>query len=701
MAEHDPHLDATLRHVPPPADAARLASADAVFSDDAIDRLLTDLAVPAGLVARLRAAIDQPATSRRGGAIDLERIAAPPRVAERRRSLLGRWGLALARDGFAVAAALSVAWALFTIGHEVSSRLAAPVDGGSARIAATRPAAVPDRSATPTAAAETPPPARRPGGSAAGSLEPVPTTEAIAVAARGASDDVAMAAAPSKAAPSVRGAAVGAAVPPPSAALGSVAEWLVDQPREVWRLVPRVRGFDLAFEMAHGEQPFADPSIRGLSRDAPPLSLRTTSFDRLAAGVAAWKAPVRGFRMEDLLAAIPSPSVPAAMSAGDAVVLRVIGVRSLRRVRGQPSLLVEIAATAGSGRSKGRAPLDATLVIDRSTGADPMIWPWLCASLTAIAGGMGPDDRLSIVVAGPMPRVAVSRGDSAAIAAAAADLVQLPPTDVADLDAAVRLATSPAEATTRPLVVLAQRDSAERAREEARMALGSWHESQASAENAAAADGARPRVGFVLVDATAGPGSAPAATTFGSTAADATAIRREAIRQVFAADHLVARQCRLAVSFKPETVASWRLVGHRQSVVESLATTRPAPLDLHAGETARAIYEVVPRGAAVPVVAAELDWRDAADGAPRRARATLETTAADLAAALPSPHGCELLLAVAVAEAAGGSVHADPAATAAAAELARRWRERGDVSPFGAVLATCLERQAGGRRMPR
>jgi hypothetical protein len=67
------------------------------------------------------------------------------------------------------------------------------------------------------------------------------------------------------------------------------------------------------------------------------------------------------------------------------------------------------------------------------------------------------------------------------------------------------------------------------------MALASWHESQASAESAAAADVARPRVGFVLVDATAGPSAAPAATTFGSTAADATAIRREARRRLLSA----------------------------------------------------------------------------------------------------------------------------------------------------------------------
>lgn len=701
MADHDHSLDAALRNAPPPADAERLASAEAVFSDESLDRLLADLPLPTGIVDRLRAAVERPAGSRRGGAIDLERIATSPRPTERRRSFLARWSVALARDGIAVAAALSVAWAVFTVGREFSRRLAAPADVAVVT-AMPRPAAPPERGVAMEVALDAPPPAMP-----AGSEPEAPADEPPRVAGGPAGATVAdqgpvpVAAAPPAAVPSVRGAAVGAAVPTPTDGGGGLAGRLVEQPREAWRLVPRVRGFDLAFEMAHGEPPFADPSIAGLATDAPPLSLRTTSFDRLAAGDMPWRSPVRGFRMEDLLAAVPPPVGASSISASDAVDLRVLGVRSLRRVRGQTSLLVEVAATA-SAAGRAHEPLEATLVIDRSAGSDPIVWPWLCHAVAAVAQGMAPDDRLSLVVAGPVPRLAVRRGDAAAIAAAATDLSRLPSTDVADLDAAVRLAASTPDAANRPLIVLARRDTAERARDEARSALASWHETRASTggEPLAPPRG-RERVGFVLVDATAAPGPAPDDTTFGSTAADPTAIRREALRQVFATERLVARQCRLAVSFAPASVASWRLVGHRQSVVESLATTSPQPLDLHGGETARAIYEVVPRGSATPAVSAVLDWRAAADGAPRRARATLDSAAADLTSPLPSPHGCEILLAVAVAEAAAASVHADPAATVAATDLLRRWHDRGDVSTFGTVLATCLERHAGGRRSPR
>ena len=61
---------------------------------------------------------------------------------------------------------------------------------------------------------------------------------------------------------------------------------------------------------------------------------------------------------------------------------------------------------------------------------------------------------------------------------------------------------------------------------------------------------------------------------------------------------------------------------------------------------------------------------------------------------LPSRHGCELLLAVALGELAGASVHAEPwrQTAAAVAALASRWQARGDVTPLGRLLLDCLER---------
>jgi hypothetical protein len=69
--------------------------------------------------------------------------------------------------------------------------------------------------------------------------------------------------------------------------------------------------------------------------------------------------------------------------------------------------------------------------------------------------------------------------------------------------------------------------------------------------------------------------------------------------------------------------------------------------------------------------------------------------AADLGVGLPSPHGCELLLAVALGELAGASVHAEPWRQSAAeiAAIAAGWQARGDVTPIGSQLIECLAHQ--------
>ena len=86
----------------------------------------------------------------------------------------------------------------------------------------------------------------------------------------------------------------------------------------------------------------------------------------------------------------------------------------------------------------------------------------------------------------------------------------------------------------------------------------------------------------------AGPGTA---TSRGGTPPEPAAIRRALLAQVLDVESVVARTCRLEVRFAPAAVAAYRLVGHRQSAVESLAEGPAATVDLHAGEAVRAVYE--------------------------------------------------------------------------------------------------------------
>ena len=92
-------------------------------------------------------------------------------------------------------------------------------------------------------------------------------------------------------------------------------------------------------------------------------------------------------------------------------------------------------------------------------------------------------------------------------------------------------------------------------------------------------------------------------------------------------------------------------------------------------------------------VAARFQWTSG-DG-PHEVRATLRS-GPDATATTPSPHGCELLLAIALGEEATGSAHALPRGRAAAADLIARWRARGDITPLGTVLADAI--MASGRR---
>jgi hypothetical protein len=696
MAEYDSHLDERLRDVPLPHGLEQRSTAGTVFADAVIDQALSAVVVPVGLLERLRTAVDSGTENRKDGRIDLEQIAAKARREPLRGAnevALRRWLTSLARDGAAVAVALSVAWLLFAGGAEFSRRLGGPPTDSPLGTDSTPTVSrrFPERRAdAPNGRAPASPVEERDDLAMA-----LPDTEeswpaATDVATDG--DPDAANAAPDAGRPiTVRGAAVDL----PESVLGGVAS--VASPRVAWRKVPRVRGFDLAFEMANGESPFVDPSSPGLAADTPPLTVATDSFDRvLQKRDRRERIQPRDLRVEHVLAAMPAPGTGA---ASDGVRLDVFGVRSLRNVGGAPTVLVEVSATA-VGPRVDHAPRESTIVLDRSAGGDPLLWTWLCRGLADIGRRMGPHDRLSVVIAGQLPRLAIRRGAGAEIAELADELGDLPAANGADLDAAIRLAEHESAPAGGRLVVVAHEATAEGGRDVVRTALAAWHAFLASAADDEAGQAGVPR--FVLVEPYAARTADGAEPPFGRTVADGMAIRRKMMRQVLGDDTLVAHRCRLTVSFDPRYVAAYRLVGHRQSAMESLASSQPTPLDLHVGETTRVVYEIVPRGRPDPsAVIAELEWQAAGNEAGRKLRRDLSLDSAASVAQLPSPHGCELVLAVAVAETLADSAHADVRVAREAARLIDRWRSRGDVTDFGEQLAAIAGRPIPERRAPR
>jgi hypothetical protein len=736
-------IDKTLRQVPIPHDLQARLQPEALFDDAAIDRLLAEAAVPSGLEERIRAAVHGPHAShasdashashgspaRRNGAIDLSRFATDslgrsagglplvrPAHRQRRVSLAD-----LGREILSVATALSLVGVLTVAGIEFSRQLEGPP---RASLSVTRldfsepidhtaddlplrvmvpengwglpdPAGLSTTAATPEAARDGAP-ARPAGGglawpAAAGRVAENAVVERIdAEPLR-----------PGRPMNDVRGAAM--ASDAEGQRVGPRALITVETPGVVKRRVPRVRGYDLPFEMTTGEQPFVDPGANTvLAVDRPPLSLSVDGFEALTA---AERGPHTRIRSEDVLAAIPPVPglpVPGAVAGNASPRLTIHEVRSLRTVAGMATVLVEVTASAGSLRHAGNAdravePLNVTLVLDQSAAGNAAVWRRVCRAVGDLAAQLGPADRVSVVLAGPRPRVAVQAADRDRLAALASDLEWQGASGVSDLDAGLLLAR-PADR----VVVVAHAVSLQAGGPTVRDALSAWHIALASVGGDSLACEPTGGTRFIVLDP-ATPSASESAwqePTFGRTSPDAISIRRALIRQVTRHDTLVASQCELEVRFDPRRVARYRLVGHRQSAVESLADGPPRGTDLHAGETVRVVYEVIPRSAERlgGLVSAVLSWRTA-KGDDGQAKAAPIASTADLGDGLPSAHGCDMLLATGVAELAAGSAHGDrPRATVASLQrLVAAWRGRGDMTAFGEAIARSLDQRVGGR----
>ena len=771
-------LDEQVRGVPIPAGLDQRLSASALFDDAAIDRLLICVRVPSGFVERLRVGllassamnypvgIDRHRQPSLSGGIDLDRAA--KRVDQAAvlpaANAAGQWSAGrqrilrlthrLATEFGSVAALLLCLTGMFLGGMELSRRLGASSGNGSehqsslstATGALPRTIQVKDKSFQSAASSALPPtPSPR-------LNRPVQQLDQAELLARTLPQQVIASGSgpiesPSVAASSekgltVRGAPLSMAHADARTGRGLLVAGFKGMalPRESHRVVPRMRGYDLAFEMAHGEAPFIDPSLApSLAVNRPPLSLRSDSFDALLsspsslqrtsltglAGLAglAGMAGMAGMRCEEVLAAIPSviDLNPAKGAGRPALQLTLAGMRSLRS--GTPSDLLEVSITAQPLDREKDPPLNVVLVLDQSTGlANPLVWQWLCGGLKMVGEQMRPADRLTLVLAAERPMLAMVRGDRAELKQLCIQLRQKSSSGPSDCDAAVEMAEKLLEsAGDQPrLIVIAQTDSLERLSDKGRVAFARWQESQATGQmdRFGNSDASRSQVSsgqltpqFVLIDASRAVDESDQGfsegVSEGRIATDSTSVRRAVVQSVFGRSSLVARQCSLSVAFHPAFVARYRIVGHRQSVVESLAVSGPKPINMYAGETVRVVYEMIQKDVDVKprtgeILAAVVSYLPVEISGDKRKGVLQQSIKAVLAAnagifsdALPSPHACEVLLACALGELSDNSVHLGlrKPLTDKLALLSQRWFERGDVTPFGLQLLAILQQQ--------
>lgn len=697
------HFDAELRRVPVPQGLEQRLTLPALFDDAALDRLLADVKVPEGLGVRLRtAALAASGVDRAAWGVDLERAASmvqgarpvePSVVPRPGRRWSDAWPRPWFSQGIGVGVALGLLVAAFLAGRE-SSRAFGPARESVAR----RPRSV-ERSGTAAPRQIAGPGTPRemlsdaepqgPGGSPDVAVDGSPLVVDDQKEPTAAQQVAVVAEEPPV---EVRGAAIGlgAAV----ASGGDVGMKVVPAVGGGHRAVPRARGYDLAFEMTHGESPFVSlAAAPSLATSQPPLAMRTGSFDDLLSALNEKRlAAVAGrLRVEDVLAAVP-PSALRPGSRANGPRLEVRGVHSLRR--DFDSDLVEICVSVPASPRPAEPPLDVLVVLDQAAGLVPTTWSAMCRGLEHVAGLMRPEDRVSVVIAGVQPRLVGRRLEGAALAGLAQDLLRTPSGRAGDFDAAIRFAATALDVGGRGLgprlVVVADVETVDRARDAGQEAVAAWRDSLMRGGDETAET---PQ--FVLIDAAESAADQAAVPTFGRTPPDAIAIRRAVVRAVFGDDMPAAERCRLEVTFDPRVVQSYRIVGHRQTVVESLTESSAAPIDLRAGESARVVYEVVRRAAAGQILTATLVYRPAGSDRERKLSAGLSATDPDLVGgALPSPQGCELLLAVGLGQTAAASVHAGPRTSAvqSLAAVAAAWRKRGDVTVFGSTLIECLDR---------
>ncbi len=734
MTDRERHLDEALCRLPVPAKLQASLAPEALFDDAAIDRLISRVAVPSGLTGRVRQAVHAGPGGRRSGVVDLSRFQTPapgrrsivPAIAsdDPRRGRRGQGLTGVVREASSVAAALGLVILLATTGVQISSRLAGPTAGTGVVVVAApsthsapagpwgrqRVRGMPAFSTDPQGVGSPQATAGLGAGAIAkqpaeskhfeDTVSPLPSGSLLAETDRppqvGDSPDL-----PPRTADAlgVRGAPVRGISQPGMALLATVG-----MPKDTRRVVPRSPAYDLAFEMAHGESPFIAPAAdQALAVDRPPLSLETASFDTLLFdGVLPGGLGLRArsrtgeVRAEEILAAMPPPPALTGSAGGD-VRLGMHALRSGRMVGGKPTVFLEVAAFAAGPALRPNRPLSTTLILDQSAAGDRRAWPRICRGLAAVASRLEETARVSVVLCGGRPRLAIRDADPVALAEAAANWEALPPVAFSDLDAALELARAEG-LLERRTVVVAHAATLDGGRDIVREMVSAWHQTLALSDGDSLASDSADGLRLVTIDPAApSPGHEPAAA-FGRTSLDATAIRRDLVRQVTGRNTLVARQCRLEVRFDPRQVAGYRILGHRQSAVASLADGPPEAIDLHAGETLRVVYEVLPQGRyatdSPPLAKASLSWR-----LPDGSMASIETAdmgpEEDRTAPLPSPHGCEILFAAALGELAGGSAHqSQPRGVALQLEkLAEQWQLRGDITLFGEALIRVLDRR--------
>jgi Ca-activated chloride channel family protein len=634
MSSRDAWIDDDLRNVVLPSDLLTKLNAIAALDDAELDRALVDVPVSASLLDRLRSigSLDEVDVED-----ELRHVPAPVALAEKLKGIpaaLGRIGTAKAAFRW-----LSIAASLFvaaTIGYlaAISPWLFGHRDGtmreSSPAVAQRRPAvSTPiDQKAEPIAtgpqlAAGKRPQASRIDEPPASPPEVTPSVESSsAVAANPVSPPV-----PSNQRSNVTASDAFASGTPLGAGVSNdPLPRLESLPAPVWRGLtpPRDRGYDLMFQLKHGVHPFVSPAASpALVASSVPVVTSTDSFDEIADLVAHRSLPpAHKVRTEEFLAAM---DYGFARPEHDALGIRTALGPSAFGMPG--SAMLQVAAQA-KDLTDQHQPAHLILIIDTSAS---MLWEgrWnrVRQGIHGYIEHMGPDDRLSLVAVGEKASV-LTTAQSKVEALKSLELLPAQPSaravNVVDgLDMAGEVVTRAGSGLPTGIALLT----------DGMLQLAEpMNERFESAVQKATGNGQRFEVLDVrqeetiddelarLASAADGKAKSSGQVMHAKTAAD---LRWHLAGIADDRSQLIASRAAIKVTFKPESVAMYRLLGHEATSVAGLISTS-IEADLRAGEAATGLFELILRPDGDETIAnVEVSWHDPRSGRKHTSRQTV------------------------------------------------------------------------------
>lgn len=615
----DPLLDARLRDVPVPGALLGGLRAIAELSDGELDWQLADVALPKGLLHRLRQIVSDEELDDR-----LREVPLPGLVVVRARTIPRGRGRSPA-GRFALAASLLIAlslgywssWAgvVLALRPEPAAVTTLTVMDEGPLDLVSQPA---EFALAEVAADETPSDWRPAGGVPEGLMlmaleRPSPGPAGMLFAEMGHDWD------PAENWMRLRWPLLGYSRPE----LDTLPELeLVDLPAPQGLRLPLTPDFDREFLYSRGAQPpVMVASESAANRVVVPLCTQTDSFANLRRALdRGGLIPPEELRPEHFLAAVDYRLPPAEPGQ---VALRAAGGPSVFNP-GSAGLL-QIAVKAGPVEAARPAATHLTVALDLSAS---MKWDRRLdrarEGLQRALSQLGAQDRFSLLVAGEQPFLLVSEArtdDLPAIferldalrAGGGCDLVEsLQQAIVATLD------TAWAAPAARRLVLIT--DSGSTLRQESLSGLqrmlreASQRPFRLDILDLSDEDSGSEAAAALAALAEAGGGGLRAV---GST----EQIRWSLVEILCGAPVLVAADAQLEVQFNPQAVAAYRLIGHEAQGSGGLMPGEPRA-DLHAGEEATALFELwLYPNEEDDVAVARLRWTDPATGEVRRVEA--------------------------------------------------------------------------------